>query len=146
MDINITFLFVVLCCSIPLHAQAQSLPSVPFAGCYEILSQKWHPLNEDASPIPGRFQLLKKPLDERSNEILQMRSLPANRNMEKPWFWEAKGDRLSISFGTGFGGFRGTLKRDHDGEFVGRIKEWCDSHCEWKTRTAKIRIRKTDCT
>ena len=147
MNISITFLFAVLCCSIALHAQTQSPPNVPFAGCYEIVSQTWHPMNEDASPIPGRFQLLKEPLDERSNEILQMRGLPANDHvMERLWFWQAKGDRLWISLGTGFGGFRGTLKRDRDGEFIGSIKEWCDSHCGWKTRTAKLRIRKTDCT
>jgi hypothetical protein len=147
MNISITFLFAVSCCPIPLHAQTQSLPSVPLAGCYEIVSATWHPWNEDTSPIPSRFQLLKEPLDERSNEILQMRSLPANHNiMEKGWFWRAKGDRLWISLGTGLGGFRGTLKQQHDAEFVGQIKEWCDSHCGWKTRTAKIRIRKTDCT
>jgi hypothetical protein len=104
-------------------------------------------MNEHESPIPGRFQLLKEPRDERSNEILQMRSLPANDNaMERLWIWQAKGDRLWISLGTGFGGFRGTLKRDGAGEFIGSVKEWCDSHCGWTTRRAKIRIRKTACT
>jgi len=147
MKISSPFLFVALCCTIALHAQTQNLPNVPFAGCYEIVSQKWHPVNEDASPIEGRFQLLREPVDERSNEILRMRSVTTNHNMmERLWFWRSERDRLFISWGTGFGGFRGTLKQDRDGEFVGKVKEWCDSRCGRKIQRAKIRIRKTECT
>src|SRR5262249_33708559 len=115
-------------------------------GCYEIIIQKWHPTNEDASPIPGRFQLLREPVDARSNAILQMRSLSANQDpIERIWFWRPEDHRIFLSWGTGLGGFRGTLVQDHDGEFVGKVKEWCDSRCGWKRRTAEIRIRKTNC-
>jgi len=75
-----------------------------------------------------------------------MRRIPAsNSPMENLWIWQAKGDRLWLSWGTGFGGFRGTLNQSGSGEFVGKVKEWCDSHCEWKRRVGTIRIRKTDC-
>lgn len=147
MNISISVLFAVLCGSLALHAQTRKLSSVRFAGCYEVVFQKWHPMNEDDSPIPGRFQLLKEPVDERSNEILQMGSLAANHNMmERLWFWRPEHDHLFLSWGTGFGGFRGTMKQDRDGEFVGKVKEWCDSRCGWKIRRAEIRIRKTECT
>jgi len=57
MNISSTFIFAVLWCPIALQAQTQSLPNVRFAGCYEVVSQKWHPMNEDASPMPGRFSI-----------------------------------------------------------------------------------------
>jgi hypothetical protein len=102
-------------------------------------------MNEDSSPIPSRFELRSEP-DKRSTTILQMRRIPANNSpMENLWIWQAKGDRLWLSWGTGFGGFRGTLNQSGPGEFVGKVKEWCDSHCEWKRRVRTIRIRKTDC-
>lgn len=142
---SISILFAVLCCCSVLHSQTLS-PSAAYAGCYEIVSQKWHPTNEDASPIPARFQLLSEPMDERSDAILQMRSLTTNPDlMEKLWFWQIKDHGLFLSWGTGLGGFRGMLVQDHENEFVGKVKEWCDSRCGWKRRTATIRIRKSDC-
>jgi hypothetical protein len=134
------------CCAIPVHGQALASADVRFAGCYQITSEKWHPMNEDASPIPSRFQLRSEPADKRSTTILQMRRIPAgNSQIEKLWIWQAKGDRLWLSWGTGFGGFRGTLNQSGSGEFVGKVKEWCDSHCEWKKRVGTIRIQKTEC-
>src|SRR4051794_30782607 len=60
------------------------------------------------------------------------------------------GDRKAIlcwlSWGTGLGGFRGTLKQSRTGDFAGKVKEWCDSRCGWKRRVATIRIQKTPCT
>ena len=143
-----TRIFVsVLCCCFPIHGKAQAAADAPFAGCYRIISQKWYPMNEDASPIPGRFRLWSEPVDTRSKDILRMRSIPASNNpAENLWIWQQKGDRLWLSWGMGFGGFRGTLKQSRAGEFVGKVKEWCDSHCEWKQRVATIRIQKMDCT
>ena len=144
MNIRVAALCVVLCCSLLLWPQNPA--NVPFAGCYEVVSQVWHPMNEDASPIPGRFQLLKEPMDNRSSVILQMRSLTANHDMmERLWFWQQERDGLFVSWGNGLGGFRGSLKQDHEGEFVGKVKEWCDSRCGLKRRTVKIRIRKNEC-
>lgn len=146
MNLPPTICTALLCCSIPLHGQALSPADLQFAGCYQIISEKWHPMNEDASPIPSRFQLRMVPTDKRSKTIFQMRRIPAGDSpLENLWIWQAKGDRLWLSWGTGFGGFRGTLHRSGSAEFVGKIKEWCDSHCEWKRRVGTIRIQKTDC-
>lgn len=138
------FLFIV-CCVVATHGQTQP-SAVPFAGCYRIISQKWRPVNQDAIPIPGQFQLGSEPAASPARGIFAMRSVPASGNiMEKLWVWEPRGNRMWISWGTSFGGFRGTLKRTGNGEFVGKVKEWCDSHCEWKRRTAEIRIQRIDC-
>src|SRR5947207_15622353 len=146
MKIPLAVFAAVLCWLIPVYGQTQLSPAVPFAGCYQVTSQKWHPINEDASPIPGRFQLRSAPSDKRSTDIFQMRSIPLTNNLaENAWIWQPRGNRLWISWGTGLGGFRGTLTQYSTGEFVGKIKEWCDSHCEWKRRVAKIRIQRTDC-
>ena len=147
MSIPRALFLVILCCSVPLRGQARPSADVPFAGCYRIVSQRWRPMNEDASPIPGRFQLLSEATAEPNKGIFAMRSIPASNNvMEKQWVWQPKGDRLWMSWGRGLGGFRGTLKQSGGGEFVGKIKEWCDSRCEWKRSIATIRIQKIDCT
>lgn len=120
--------------------------NVAFAGCYEIVFQRWHPGNEDASPIPGRFELRNEQADKRSTDLFQMRGIPPGRNdWERLWLWQPKNDGVWVSWGRGLGGFRGTLKRDH-GELVGHIKEWCDSRCQRKKQMGEIRIRKTPCT
>jgi hypothetical protein len=54
--------------------------------------------------------------------------------------------KASCRLGGFRGGFRGTLKQSQPGEFVGKVKEWCDSRCEWKRQVATIRIQKIDCT
>jgi hypothetical protein len=104
-------------------------------------------MNEDATPIPSRFQLRGEAAAGPGRGFFAMRSVPANVNAtEKGWVWQPRGTRLWISWGTGLGGFRGTLKQSQPGEFVGKVKEWCDSRCGWKRQVAKIRIQKTDCT
>ena len=146
MNVHLTALVIVLFCSIPLHGQTQTSAGVQFAGCYEIVSQRWHPGNEDASPIPSRFELRNEQADKRSTDLFQMRGIPPGRNdWERLWLWRPTSDGVWVSWGRGLGGFRGTLKQDRNGEFVGQIKEWCDSRCEWKKQVAKIRIRKARC-
>lgn len=145
MNQKIKISVTILCCCFSIHDQAHA-GEASFAGCYRIISAKWHPWNEDASPIPERFQLRNEPMDSRSNYILQMRSIPVTSDAaENLWTWQRKGDSLWLSWGTGFGGFRGTLKQFANGEFVGKVKEWCDSRCGWKVRKAKLRIVKTEC-
>jgi hypothetical protein len=135
MNSYLAVFVAALCCSIRLYGQAQTSPNVPFAGCYEIVSQTWHPGNEDASPVPSRFQLGSEQADKRSTDFFQMRDIPTGRNdWERLWLWRPRGDRLWLSWGRGLGGFRGTLKQQRDGEFVGQIKEWCDS---------RVRVEKT---
>src|SRR6266853_1950052 len=76
MNVHLTVFVIVLCCSITLHGQTQTSAGVQFAGCYEIVSQKWHPGNEDASSIPSRFELRNERADKRSTDFFQMRGLP----------------------------------------------------------------------
>ena len=147
MSILRSLFLVAVCCPLAMQAQGQTSADVPFGGCYRVVSQRWHPMNEDATPIPDRFQLLSQPTGEPSRGLLAMRSVPAHTNAtENSWGWQPRGSRLWISWGNGLHGFRGTLKRSQPGEFVGKVKEWCDSRCGWKTQVATIRIQKTDCT
>jgi hypothetical protein len=74
MNVHFAVVVIALGWSITLHGQTQT--SAPFAGCYEIVSQKWHPGNEDASPIPSRFELRNEQADKRSTDFFQMRGIP----------------------------------------------------------------------
>jgi hypothetical protein len=143
MNVHLAAFIMVLCCSIPI--QTQTSAGVQFAGCYEIVSQKWHPGNEDVSPIPSRFELRNEQADKRSADYFQMRGIPPGSNdWERLWLWRPKNDGVWLSLGRGLGGFRGTL-RQRKGELVGQIKERCDYRCEWKEQVAEIRIRKIQC-
>ena len=138
---------IAICCPIQLYGQGQSPAHKPFAGCYGVVSQVWRPTNEDLQVIPERFQLQSESAFEPSRPLFAVRSLPASDNLaEKTWVWQPQGNRLWISFGNGLGGFRGTFKRSRAGELVGKLKEWCDSRCEWKTRIGTIRIQQIACT
>jgi len=141
-------LLVALCCPFQMHGQGQPLAQVPFAGCYQIVSQTWQPGNEDVKMIPDRFQLLSESTFEPSRRIFAVRSTPASGNVmaEKLWVWQPRGSSLWISWGTGLGGVQGSFKRLRTGEFVGKLKEWCDNRCEWKRRVGTIRIQHIGCT
>ena len=140
-------LVIALVCPVQMCSQGQPSAHVLFAGCYRVVSLAWQPPDEDIKLIPERFQLRSEPAFESSKEMFAVRSIPASGNlMERLWAWRPKGSRLWIWWGTGFGGFRGTFKRSRTGEFVGRLKEWCDSRCEWKRRVGIIRIQQIDCT
>ena len=142
-----SLLLVAMCCTLATQGQSQTSAHPPFAGCYRVVSETWHPMNEDSSPIPSRFQLRSEAAGEPGRGIFAMRSVPASGNaMEKGWVWQPRGTRLWISWGTGLGGFHGTLKKSQPGEFVGKVKEWCDSRCGWKSQVGTIRIQQTDCT
>jgi len=82
-----------------------------------------------------------------NNGVYVMRRVPASADAtDKLWAWQPKEDRLWLSWGHGLGGIRGTFKRSASGEFVGKVKEHCDSRCEWKKQVATIKIRQIECT
>ena len=141
-------LLIALYCPFQMHGQGQSLAQVPFAGCYRVVSQTWQPPNKDLKMIPDRFQLLSESTFEPSRRMFAVRSIPASGNVmeENMWVWQPRGSKLWISWGTGLGGVRGSFKRSRTGEFVGKLKEWCDSRCGWKRRVGTIRIQQVDCT
>ena len=141
--------WVVVAVSCLTAAYGQNGPSsdVPFAGCYEVVSLAWSPPDETIKFIPKRFQLFYETAQP-ARTILSVRAVPFSLSdpFDKLWTWKPKGNELWISWGTGFGGFRGTLKPSSGGELVGKLKEWCDARCGWKKRVGKIRVRKIDCT
>ena len=55
-------------------------------------------MNEDAVPIPQRFQLRNDAADERhDSRFFAMRSFPANSNAwDKLWVWRPRGSRLDF--------------------------------------------------
>jgi hypothetical protein len=119
-----------------------------FAGCYEVRSLSWSPQPEETiALIPKQFQLLRAPTP--SSKFFGMRSMGAGagRNpLENGWAWRPRGgDGLEIIWSTGFGGFRGTLKKSAGDDLAGRVKEWCDSRCGWKKETGSIRVHRIVC-
>lgn len=141
------FLLIALCCPIHTYGQNRPLAPVPFAGCYRVVSQTWQPSNEDMKLIPDLFQLRSESAFEPNRGMFELRSIPASGNRrENLWAWQPKGNGFWIAFATGFGGFRGTFKRSRTGQFVGKLKEWCDSRCGWKKRVGKIRLQQVSCT
>jgi hypothetical protein len=130
-----SLLSIALCCIVSAQGQKAESPALGFNGCYEVVSLSWNPPDETIRLVPPRFELTANkrvlPLPSKTGEI--------------PWgSWTADSDKLKITFGH-LGGFRGTLKRSASAEFEGKLKEYCDSRCEWKKRVGKIRIRKITC-
>jgi hypothetical protein len=147
IDLSRTLALVFLCCSITKPSQTQTSTQVPFAGCYRIVSQVWHPTNEDDVPIPIRFELSGEPARPPHSGSYEMRSVPpSNDPTEKRWIWRPRGDQLWLVWDADLGGFRGTLKQSGAGELAGKVTEYCNTQCEWKRRVAKVTIRQVDCT
>lgn len=93
MNVHLIAFGMPISAAIALHGQTQPSASVPFAGCYEVISQNWHPGNEDVSPIPSRFELRDEQTDKLSTGIFQMRGIPAGRSdWERLWRWRPEGD------------------------------------------------------
>lgn len=128
-----------------LVGQGQRSSHVPFAGCYRVISLTWSPADHTITLIPQQFELLTDAIPQ-AKDIFQIRTLPATDDlMQNGWIWQPKDNRIWISWGRGFGGFRGTMKLSRSGDWAGKLKEWCDSHCEYKKRVGVIRIRKIAC-
>ena len=135
---------VALCCLTPAYGQGRPSADVPFAGCYEVISLTWSPPDETIKLIPKRFRLLNEAVQP-GRSIFKVRAVPSSLSARIE-IWRPKGNQFWISWGTGFGGFHGTLTQSNTGEFVGKLKEWCDARCGWKRRVGKMRVRKIDCT
>jgi len=143
-----SFLLVTLCCLSAACGQSGLSADAPLVGCYEVVSLDWSPPDVTIRLIPMRFQLLNEPI-KYGTKIwgFEVKSFPVSLGnmIEGSWQWKPRGNRVWISWGTGFGGFRGTLKPSSTGEFVGKLKEWCDHRCGWKKRVGTIRVRKIQC-
>ena len=116
-----------------------------FAGCYRVALLSWSPSNPNIHFIPTRFELLSAPRVPGATGF-GIRSLDAEAGSDSLWSWRPKGkDELKIAWNRGLGGFRGTLKRSGSGQLVGKIKEYCDSHCGYKRATGSLRLEKIAC-
>jgi hypothetical protein len=134
-----------------LSKQAVQAPSEGLdmlAGCYRVAFLSWSPSDADIKLIPPQFELLNVPRVPGS-AYFNIRSLGVKSERdpwEAFWSWRPKStDKLEINWGTGLGGFRGTLKRSGNGELVGKIKEYCDSHCEYVRRIGSLHVQKIGC-
>ncbi len=137
---------LLLCCVLSVHGQNGK--QVPFSGCYEVQTLTWSPPDDRIRLIPSRFEL-SVDRTQPGHDIFVIHNIPASPDnstdsiVERSRFWIPKRNEVLLSFGN-MGGFRGTLKPTN-GDFVGKLKEWCDSRCEWKKRVGTIRVRKIDC-
>jgi hypothetical protein len=128
--------------------QARSQSPDLFASCYQVAGVSRGLIGEDVGLFPTRFKLLNVPRAPGATYFnIRILDVKGERNLwEASWSWRPKGkDKLEINWGTGLGGFRGTLKRSASGELVGKMKEYCDSRCEYKRRTGTLHLRKISC-
>jgi hypothetical protein len=119
-----------------------------FAGCYEVTSLSTKPADHETSLIPKRFQLMTIPQGSGDGFFL-MRSVESETTYG-PIFhirgWKPKSSsKVEMFWGTGFGGFRGTLKGSGSRHIEGKLKEWCDHRCEYQRRTVELQIQPIGC-
>jgi hypothetical protein len=131
---------------ISLNSAAQSQSPDNFAGCYQITSLVWSPRNADIRVIPQQLELMNTSV-LRSGNYFRMRGVGTkSHEIERLWAWGPKSkSKAELSWSSGLGGIRGTLKRSKNGDLTGTIKEWCDSRCGWKKAKGHIRLQRTPC-
>jgi len=128
--------------------QAPSQGPHALAGCYKVVLLSWSPSDSHINSIPMRFELLSVPRVPGATrfDIRSLGEKAGHNPLESLWSWRPKGkNKLEIVWSSGFGGFRGTLKRSGSGELVGKMKEYCDSRCEYKRSTGSLHLEKIDC-
>jgi hypothetical protein len=143
-------LFLVFLGAPPLAHGQNTSPRLPLAGCYEVISYRPSPAIEDTyRALLTKFELTNKPYDNTGNpRFFHMRKLDRESNSwEALWNWEPTRDghaaRLNLSLG--LGGYRGVLKQYSGGKLIGKIKQYCDSRCQWKRESIHISARRVDC-
>lgn len=145
-------LIIIVVSSALGFSQLSSGGSAGFAGCYEVVSLTWKPPDDSIRSVPQRFRLIgDKDLanGDRAFEVTHFENhVRSERNrLEGRWgWWKPRNEKqIHIDFSGGLAGFRGTLKFSKDGDLAGKIREWCDSRCEWKKRTGILRVRRVAC-
>jgi hypothetical protein len=130
------------------YGQTATRAASPLAGCYEVTSLSWSPPDNTIKLIPSKFQLLNTS-GAKGATFFDIHTADDGAGRDFPdrlSGWKPKGTKkIKIYWSTGFGGFRGTLKKAGKGDLVGKLKEWCDSHCEWKRRTGHLRLHRIPC-
>lgn len=143
MRVNVATLFLVLILATSAVGQSGPAPDVRFAGCYEVRSLVWDPPDESITLVPSRFELSTDPSPAgRHSFVIKTVDSGAPRfslwgSNSKKSFW--------LSFGTGKQAFVGKLKQSDSGDFIGKLKYFCDwiGHCGHHVGT--IGISKIDC-
>jgi len=141
--------------SIQLHSQEYPKATVQppsqgpqvLAGCYKVALLSWSPPDSTINSIPTRFELLSLPRIPGATTFgIRSLGVEAGRDpSENLWSWRPRGKgKLEIVWSHGLGGFRGVLKRSGS-ELVGRMKEYCDSRCDYKIRTGNLHLAKVNC-
>jgi hypothetical protein len=119
-----------------------------FAGCYETVSLTSNTSDSTITLIPKQFELLRTNTTPWRGgfPVLSLTNTRERPPFESLWRWKPQSrSQVWIAFNTGFGGFKGTLKKTGNGELRGKLKEWCDGRCGWRLRTATLSIRSIAC-
>jgi len=150
---------VLLGSGIYAHAQGLSPSQQSLPGCYEIVSHSWPPPKQSDAPHPVRYVPEKFELTEdrfvvqgRFTGRFKIEGIPkatddAPRAAHPMWLWWPSADEVVVSFGNGFSGYGGTLKRETPTEFAGKLKYFCDVAFPFACRgpSARIRVRRVQC-
>ena len=149
MRIGLSCVLLTFCWALSAACQSTSSVTPSLAGCYEIKTSKWKPPLEDDPHlmlIPSRVRLSTQ--SEPNQNVFKVESIPINPDgaqMDRLWFWIPEGTGLRLLLGAGSGGFRGRLKRTNDGDFSGKLKQWCNGHCDWKRTEVMVRLSRINC-
>ena len=121
-----------------------------FAGCYEVTFLSWNPPDQTIKFIPKNFELSSEVWATGGYVLFRIRTLGPEAGRlpvrEALSAWEPRGtNKVWVSWSSGRGGFRGTLRKQSDGDLTGKIKEWCDCFCGWKKRMGDLRVHRITC-
>ena len=145
---------VVALLSWGIYAPAQALPPVQqsLVGCYEIVWHSWPLPKQSDAPHPVRYIPEKFELTgdhDVTQAWLKIEGIPkaaeaAARAARHVWLWAPLADKVVVSFGNGYSGYGGTLKRQTPTELAGKLKYFCDVVFPFACRgpSARIRVRR----
>ena len=150
---------VLLGCGSYAHAQALPPAQQSLLGCYEIVWRSWPPPKQSDAPhpvryIPEKFELTGDRVvwQGRFTGRFKIEGIPkatddSARVVHPMWLWWPWADKVVVSFGNGFSGYGGTLKRQTPTEFAGKLKYFCDVSFPFACRgpSARIRVRRVEC-
>ncbi len=142
MKMRLRWFLLALVCGASALAQ-ESNPK--FVGCYEVVSLSFKPATNVNQVIPRAFRLTDERYRPDTSDIFRIRALPQSQPLGAfASTWRSRRNGPMLDFSTGLGGYRGQLRRLTKDEYAGKLKAWCDYHCEVKAH-ARIQIRLISC-
>jgi hypothetical protein len=140
-------LFALVAC---MHADAQTAPPAltesKFVGCYDVVLLSSVPPDLPMGGIPPRFELTDRPTVFGSH-VFQLEAATATSAPERlHHVWSLLHDKVKVQFGSGMGGWKGTLNRSDTNGLAGKLQPFCDTmRCGGPKQVVTIRTTRVEC-